>query len=144
AVGPWGDAGRQYDAVHARAHDLLTSRAVRAAFDLGREPARVRDRYGRHPFGQGLLLALRLVEAGSVLVQVNWHNDGSDIKSPFWDTHKDNFNALKNKLLPPLDESLSALLDDLHQRGLLASTLVLVMGEFGRTPRVGQVVMNGA
>jgi uncharacterized protein (DUF1501 family) len=89
-------------------------------------------------------VARRLVEAGSVLVQLNWHNDGSDLKSPFWDTHKDNFNTLKNKLLPPLDESLSALLEDLHQRGLLDSTLVLVMGEFGRTPRIGQVVMNGA
>jgi uncharacterized protein (DUF1501 family) len=91
-----------------------------------------------------ICVARRLVEAGSLLVQVNWHNDGSDVKSPFWDTHKDNFNTLKHKLLPPLDEALSALLDDLHQRGLLESTLVLVMGEFGRTPRIGQVVMNAA
>ncbi len=144
AVARWGDAGRQYDAVHARAHDLLTSRAVRAAFDLAREPARLRDRYGRHPFGQGLLLARRLVEAGTTLVQVNWHNDGSDVKSPFWDTHRDNFNTLKQRLLPPADEGLSALLEDLRERGLLESTLVLVMGEFGRTPRIGQVVMNAA
>jgi uncharacterized protein (DUF1501 family) len=89
-------------------------------------------------------LARRLVEAGTRLVQVNWHNDGSDVKSPFWDTHKDNFNTLKNKLLPPADAGLSALLEDLHGRGLLETTLVLVMGEFGRTPRIGQVIMNGA
>ena len=143
-IGRWAEAAREYDTVQTRAYDLLGSRAVRAAFDLGREPTRLRDRYGRHPFGQGLLVARRLVEAGSMLVQVNWHDDGSDVKSPFWDTHKDNFNSLKNKLLPPLDESVSALLDDLDQRGLLESTLVLVMGEFGRTPRIGQVVMNGA
>src|SRR6185312_2049393 len=86
----------------------------------------------------------RLVEAGSVLVQVNWHNDGSDVKSPFWDTHKDNFNTLKSRLLPPVDIGLSALLEDLHGRGRLADTLVLVMGEFGRTPRIGQVIMNDA
>jgi hypothetical protein len=143
-IARWAETAREYDAMQGRAYNLLSSRAVRTAFDLEREPTRLRDRYGRHPFGQGLVVARRLVEAGSVLVQVNWHNDGSDVKSPFWDTHKDNFNTLKHKLLPPLDESLSALLDDLHQRGLLDSTMVLVMGEFGRTPRIGQVVMNGA
>src|SRR5207253_5822666 len=66
------------------------------------------------------------------------------LKSPFWDTHKDNFNRLKRDLLPPVDAGLSAFLEELHARGLLESTLVLVMGEFGRTPRIGQVVMNGA
>src|SRR5262249_16927678 len=80
----------------------------------------------------------------STLVQVNWHKDSIDIKSPFWDTHKDNFNSLKKRLLPPLDVGLSALLEDLHARGLLESTLVVVMGEFGRTPRIGQIVMNDA
>ena len=73
-----------------------------------------------------------------------WPHGGSDVKSPFWDTHQDNFNRLKTSLLPPLDEGLSALLQDLHLRGLFESTLVLVMGEFGRTPRIGQVVANGA
>jgi hypothetical protein len=91
-----------------------------------------------------LLVARRLIEAGSILVQINWHNDGSDVKSPFWDTHKDNFNTLKNRLLPPADVAISALLQDLAMRGLLESTLVLVMGEFGRTPRIGQVIMNAA
>jgi hypothetical protein len=143
-IAAWGDQGRHYDAMHRRARSLVSSPAVRSAFDLRREPERLRDCYGRHAFGQGLLLARRLVEAGSMLVQVNWHNDGSDVKSPFWDTHKDNFNSLKNRLLPPLDTSVSALLEDLHARGLLDSTLVVVMGEFGRTPRIGQVVMNGA
>jgi hypothetical protein len=143
-IARWAERGQEYSVVQARAYDLLSSRAVRTAFDLEREPARVRDRYGRHPFGQGLLVARRLVEAGTLLVQVNWHEDGSDVKSPFWDTHRDNFKSLKHKLLPPLDEGLSALLDDLHHRGLLKSTLVLVMGEFGRTPRIGQVVMNAA
>ena len=143
-VARWGETGSAYDAVQRRAYDLLSSRAVRTAFDLSHEEERLRDRYGRHAFGQGLLLARRLVEAGTVLVQVNWHNDGSDVKSPFWDTHKDNFNTLKHKLLPPADQAISTLLEDLHARGLLESTLVLVMGEFGRTPRIGQVVMNGA
>jgi uncharacterized protein (DUF1501 family) len=143
-IGRWGETGSQYDAVQSRAYHLLSSRAVRRAFDLAQESDRLRDRYGRHPFGQGLLLSRRLIEAGSTLVQLNWHSDGSDVKSPFWDTHRDNFNALKNRLLPPVDVGLSALLQDLHERGLLESTLVLVMGEFGRTPRIGQVVMNDA
>jgi uncharacterized protein (DUF1501 family) len=143
-LGEFGEHGQVHDALHAQAYDLLGSPHVRRAFDLGLEPAALRDWYGPHPFGQGLLLARRLVEAGTTLVQVNWHNDGSDVKSPFWDTHQDNFNTLKNRLLPPVDVGLSALLVDLRERGLLASTLVLVMGEFGRTPRIGQVVMNAA
>jgi hypothetical protein len=143
-IATWGEVGAEHDARHARAYDLLSSRVVRTAFDLTLEPDRMRQRYGRHAFGQGLLLARRLVEAGTMLVQVNWHNDGSDVKSPFWDTHKDNFQRLKKALLPPVDEGLSALLEDLHNRRLLESTLVVMMGEFGRTPRIGQVVMNGA
>jgi uncharacterized protein (DUF1501 family) len=140
----FGERGEVHDAQNVQAYRLLSSRAVRRAFDLNAETSALRDRYGRHPFGQGLLLARRLVEAGTTLVQVNWHNDGSDVKSPFWDTHKDNFNTLKRSLLPPVDIGLAALLDDLHSRGLLDTTLVLMMGEFGRTPRIGQVVMNAA
>jgi uncharacterized protein (DUF1501 family) len=143
-LGEFGEHGQVHDALHAQAYDLLGSPLARRAFDLRLEPLALRDRYGAHPFGQGLLLARRLVEAGTTLVQVNWHNDGSDVKSPFWDTHQDNFGTLKHRLLPPMDVGLSALLVDLHERDLLASTLVLVMGEFGRTPRIGQVVMNGA
>ena len=140
----WGEAGQAYDAMHAQAYSLVSSSTIRRAFDLKQESGALRDRYGRHPFGQGLLLARRLVEAGTTFVQVNWHNDGSDVKSPFWDTHKDNFNTLRQRLLPPADVGLSAFLEDMHARGLLVNTLVLVMGEFGRTPRIGQVVMNAA
>ena len=143
-IARWGEISAAHDTMNARAYELLSSQAVRQAFDLSQEPERVRERYGRHPLGQALLLARRLVQAGTSLVQINWHNDGSNVKSPFWDTHKDNFNRLKRDLLPPVDAGLSAFLEDLQARGLLASTLVLVMGEFGRTPRIGQVVMNGA
>ena len=108
--------------MHAQAYHLVSSRAVRRALDLTQEPERTRYHYGRHPFGQGLLLARRLIEAGTTLVQLNWHDDKSDVKSPFWDTHKDNFNALKHQLLPPVDVGLSAFLEDLDVRGLLAST----------------------
>ena len=143
-LGSLSDADGVHEILRDRAYSLLSSPEVRRSFRLNDEPARLRDRYGRHPFGQGLLLARRLIEAGTRLVQVNWHDDGRDVKSPFWDTHKNNFNTLKEHLLPPLDMSLSALLEDLRDRGLLETTLVLVMGEFGRTPRIGQVVMNAA
>src|SRR5262249_58421580 len=139
-----GETGHTRDELARQAYALVGSERVRKAFQLDQEPQWLRERYGRHPFGQGLLLGRRLVEAGSRLVQVNWHADGSDVKSPFWDTHKDNFTSLKDRLLPPADVGLAALLDDLDGRGLLAETLVVVMGEFGRTPRVGQVVMNAA
>ncbi|MFO0952570.1 MAG: DUF1501 domain-containing protein [Isosphaeraceae bacterium] len=140
----WGETDRDYDSLHRRAYAMATSPSVRRAFRLEEEPMLLRESYGSHPFGQGLLLARRLVEAGVTLVQVNWHNDGSDVKSPFWDTHKDNFRSLRERLLPPVDIGLSTLFDDMAARGLLDETLVLVMGEFGRTPRIGQVVMNAA
>ncbi|HSG72745.1 MAG TPA: DUF1501 domain-containing protein [Planctomycetaceae bacterium] len=113
------------------AFGLLTSPDVRRAFELGAEPDAVRDRYGRNTHGQCVLLARRLVEAGVSLVSVNWHNDGQN----FWDTHGNNFPRLKNDLIPPADRALSALLEDLSQRGLLDETLVCWVGEFGRTPR---------
>src|SRR5262249_19526737 len=117
-----------------RALRLLTSPAVKQAFDLGRESDVMRDRYGCNTLGQALLLARRLVEAGVKLVTVC---SGFNGKTPqdAWDTHKNNFRDLKHKLLPPLDRGLSALLDDLAQRGLTRRTLLLVMGEFGRTPK---------
>ena len=120
-----------------RAVDLLTSPAVKRAFDLGREPAPLCERYGKNTLGQSLLLARRLVEAGVKLVTVC---SGFDGKTPqdAWDTHTDNFRKLKEQLLPPLDRGLSALLDDLGQRGLAKRTLLLVMGEFGRTPRINK------
>lgn len=125
--------GRIRDQYHARAYDLVTSPAARQAFDLNRESDRTRTRYGFSPFGQGCLLARRLVEAGVKLVTVNWARDDA-----FWDTHSDNFNQLKNKLLPPFDQAYAALLDDLAQRGLLEETLVVCLGEFGRTPKINK------
>ncbi|GAC1466224.1 MAG: DUF1501 domain-containing protein [Isosphaeraceae bacterium] len=129
---------------YARAYDLLTDRQALGAFDLDREDPKVRDRYGRHPHGQTVLMARRLVEAGVPLVTVFWPNDGLTNVSVYWDTHNRNFIDLKTRLMPPADQALSALLDDLGARGLLDSTLVVWTGEFGRTPRVGQAVVGGA
>ena len=122
---------QEFGAYHRQAFGLVTSAAARRAFELSREPAAVRDRYGRSAFGQGCLLARRLVEAGVGLVTVNWARDDA-----FWDTHANNFADLKSKLLPPFDLAFSALLEDLDQRGLLDETLVVCLGEFGRSPKV--------
>jgi uncharacterized protein (DUF1501 family) len=120
-----------------RAVKLLTSPAVRQAFDLGREPDVMRERYGRNTLGQSCLLARRLVEAGVKLVTVC---SGFNGKTPqdAWDTHSDNFRKLKEQLLPPMDRAVAALLDDLGQRGLDRRTLLVVMGEFGRTPKINK------
>lgn len=125
-----------------QAFALLTSAATRRAFDLRAEPAAAREQYGRHKYGQSLLLARRLVEAGVRLVTVYW---GGRVNNPVphWDTHANNNRRLRDELLPPFDQCFSAFLDDLAQRGLLDSTLVVCMGEFGRTPRFGQFTGNG-
>lgn len=115
-----------------RALDLLTSPHVREAFDLSSEPEPVRDRYGRNTHGQSVLMARRLVEHGVPYVSVNWHNDGRN----FWDTHGNNFNRLKDDLIPPADMALTALLEDLEQRNMLEETLVVWVGEFGRRPLI--------
>jgi uncharacterized protein (DUF1501 family) len=115
------------DRFRERAFDLITSPAAKKAVALDEEPQKLRDRYGKHAFGQSCLLARRLIEAGVRFVTVT--NGG-------WDTHQNNFIRLKTELLPRLDQAYSALLEDLSQRGLLENTLVLAMGEFGRTPRV--------
>jgi hypothetical protein len=115
-----------------RAFGLLSSNNSRKAFDLSQEPDAVRDRYGRNIHGQCVLLARRLIEHGVPLVSVNWHNDGRN----FWDTHGSNFSRLKNELIPPADQALSALLEDLSQRGLLDDTIVAWVGEFGRRPQI--------
>lgn len=130
-------AAARFDAARAQAFDLVRSPAARAAFDLDREPPRVRDRYGRHKFGQSVLLARRLVEAGVTLVQVNWPRESGDTTSnaPLWDTHAKNAERLKTALMPPWDQAFSALLEDLTDRGMLGETLVVCVGEFGRTPR---------
>jgi hypothetical protein len=114
-----------------QALSMLLSGKVARALDLDKEDPKMRDRYGRHMFGQSLLVAKRLVEAGVPIVQVNMGRVQN------WDTHSGNFRRLKNELLPPLDRGLSSLLDDLALSGKLDETLVVVTGEFGRTPRVG-------
>ena len=114
-----------------RAVSMLSASRISQAFSIDRESPRVRDTYGRHPFGQSLLLARRLVEAGVPIVQANMGQMNN------WDTHTNNFKQLKDRLLPPLDRGVSALLDDLETRGLLDETLVVMVGEFGRTPKLG-------
>jgi hypothetical protein len=125
-----------------RAFRLLTSDATRRAFHIGAESTRLRERYGRHKYGQSLLLARRLVEAGVRLVTVYWGGRVNN-PDPHWDTHFNNNRRLKVELLPPFDQCFSAFLEDLDARGLLRSTLVICMGEFGRTPRFGQFTGNG-
>lgn len=123
-------AGRDLSDQQEVAFSLLTQRRVAQAFDIGKERAETRNRYGRHQFGQSLLTARRLVEVGVPVVQVNM----GIVQT--WDTHVANFAKLKDRLLPPLDAGVSALLDDLSDLGLLQRTLVVMAGEFGRTPRI--------
>jgi hypothetical protein len=115
------------DAFYQKAYDLITAPHAKRAFELGLEDPRLRDRYGRHALGQGCLMARRLVEAGARFVTVT---DGG------WDTHQNNFDSLRKRLLPRLDSALSALLEDLQGRGLLDRTLVVCLSDFGRTPKV--------
>jgi uncharacterized protein (DUF1501 family) len=149
-----GSAVDGLDAHYRKAFALISSAEARRAFDLSREPAGVRERYGLDPdnprtkearqfgglphFGQCLLLSRRLVEAGVRVVTVC---TGARYDQA-WDTHRQHFPLLKRSLLPMFDRGSSALLEDLHQRGLLDETLVVAMGEFGRTPRVGQITSS--
>ena len=127
-----------YDRVQQRAFTLLTSAKARAAFDLGAEDPRLVDRYGRTLFGHSSLIARRLVEAGVRFVNVTWDLfwDRVQVDYDAWDTHTRNFPILKENKLPHLDQTYTALLEDLDARGLLDETLVVVMSEMGRTPRV--------
>ena len=127
----------RYHTDSQQAFDLLRSPKARRAFNLDLEPPAVRDRYGRCRFGQSVLLARRLVEAGVALVQVNWTRAANDSDlNPVWDTHTKNTERLKTALMPVMDQAYSALLEDLGQRGLLDETLVVWMGEFGRSPKI--------
>ena len=120
------------DQFSERAYSLMTSSAAQASFRMNDEPAAVREKYGRTTIGQSLLLARRLVEAGVSFVTFNDRGTG-----PLgWDTHAQNFPTIKNTLAPPLDKGVAALIEDLTERGLMESTLVLMMGEFGRTPKI--------
>jgi hypothetical protein len=131
-----------YTGKRKMAFDLLTSARVRAAFDLSREPDRLRERYGRTLFGTSTLLARRLVERGVRFVNVSWDNFRERFEFPpsnqVWDTHERNFPILRENHLPNLDQTYSALLADLEQRGLLDETLVVLMGEMGRTPTINK------
>jgi hypothetical protein len=127
-------AVRSFGSHFDRAVDLLSSPQARQAFDPRREPMRVRERYGHHLTGRSILIARRLVEAGVPLVTVVC--GGQNAGEPHaWDTHADNYTRLQNVLLPPLDQGASALLEDLAHRGMLDETLVVIAGEFGRTPQ---------
>ena len=132
---------RQLSEVQNRAFSLATSSAVRAAFDLSKEPEALRERYGKHTFGQSLLLARRLAAAGVTFLQVNLGGLNH------WDFHDKETDALKREV-PKFDQSVSALLEDLHQRGMLDETLVVIMSEMGRNPVIGKPVTgsvdNGA
>lgn len=144
---------RGADILQRRAFDLIAQPEIRKAFDLESEDPKIRDRYGRNPFGQGLLLARRLALAGVSLVTLYWPdrvepeafiNNGvrDKVAVAAWDTHGShvgatpNFPTLKDKNLPPLDQASAALLDDLEQQGALDETLIVWMGEFGRSPRI--------
>jgi hypothetical protein len=116
----------------SKALDLLASPKVRDAFELAQESKETRERYGRNIHGQSVLLGRRLLEHGVPLVNINWHDDGKN----FWDTHGNNFNRLKDDLIPPADRALTALLTDLSDRGMLEDTLVCWVGEFGRKPEI--------
>lgn len=118
-----------------RAFELLTSTQTQQAFRLHEEPAAVRDRYGRNIYGQSTLLARRLIEAGTRLVTVSWAPDANAT----WDTHGGNFAKLRGELLPQLDLAASSLVEDLQDRGLLERTVVAILGDFGRSPKI-----NGA
>lgn len=121
-----GDPVNSLDEYYEQGYDLMNSREAQAAFDIASEPEKTREKYGRNSFGQRMLLARRLVEAGVPFVTI--YNGG-------WDHHVDIFNRLKSQL-PPLDLGVATLIEDLEQRGMLDNTLVVVLGEFGRTPKI--------
>jgi uncharacterized protein (DUF1501 family) len=126
----------EYDTYKQQTLDLISGVKARLAFDMAREPDRVRDRYGRTKQGQCVLLARRLVEAGVSLVQVNWASlDKKLPNSGGWDTHEKHNESLKSWLMPIQDQTYSALIEDLDARGLLDETLVCSVAEFGHTPR---------
>jgi hypothetical protein len=126
-------ATENFDRFRQGAVSMLTDRRTRQALDVTNADPKIQDRYGRNAFGWSLLMARRLVEAGVNLVQVNLGNNET------WDTHGNAFPHLKEKLFPPTDRALSALLDDLNDSGLLDSTLIVMAGEFGRTPKISRL-----
>jgi len=135
------EAGRGLDRHRALALDLVGSPKVRAALDVGREPRGVRESYGMMLFGQACLAARRLVEAGSRFVSVFWDEYG--LAGSAWDTHWEHYPRMRNELCPGFDRGFAGLITDLDQRGLLDETLVLVLSEHGRTPKIQNVKGGG-
>jgi len=139
---------RAFSAQRERAFSLLSSSQTHRAFDLSQEPRRLRDRYGETVNGMSLLLARRLVEAGVPFITVFWRGDPDRLNKKCasgggWDTHGNNFNCLKEDLLPEFDRAFSALVEDLADRGLLPTTLLLVTSEMGRQPKIGDPRSGG-
>jgi uncharacterized protein (DUF1501 family) len=138
---------RKWSQLQARAFSLLASSGATAAFDVSQEPLKLRERYGQTVNGMSLLLARRLVEAGVPFITVFWMENlkiANKCKSAGgWDTHGNNFNCLSEHLLPEFDRGFSALVEDLHLRGLLDETLLLVTSEMGRTPKIGDIRSGG-
>jgi hypothetical protein len=128
----------QLDRLYQRAFELITSREAQLAFDLSREPLRVREKYGLNPWGRGSLLARRLVEAGVTFVTVNHYEADVD----WWDDHYTIEKNLRRRL-PPFDQALAALIEDLYARGLSERVLLVAMGEFGRAPRIDKLAGRG-
>lgn len=133
---------RAFGEYYEQALTLLSTGRCKQAFDLSQEDPALRERYGRNVVGQSTLLGRRLVEAGVPFVTV--YSPVANVDDPSWDTHQNNFPRLKNDLLPPADRALSALLADMHDRGLLDETLVIWAGEFGRTPEIGVIRSNNS
>ena len=140
ATGQRGQAAATFGRHMRHAFEVLLSGPARGAFELDRENDSLRDLYGRNKFGQSLLLARRLVESGVRFVQVNWPREPGDLSvgNPVWDTHFDNTGRCRDTLCPPFDLGFSTFIDDLDQRGLLEDTLVVVLGDFGRTPKINK------
>lgn len=131
-LGPGRSAMDGMNGFHRRALGLLASERTQEALRISSEVAPVRERYGRNIYGQSVLLARRLIEAGTRMVTVSWAPDANAT----WDTHGGNFTKLKSTLLPQFDAACSSLVEDLVERGLLDRTLVVVLGDFGRSPRI--------
>ncbi len=131
-AGPGRSAQDSMDRFQQRALDLLTSETTQQAFRLSAEPDKVRDAYGRNIYGQSVLLARRMIEAGTRLVTISWAPDANAT----WDTHGGNFKKLKEVLLPQFDAACTSLITDLADRGMLDRTVVAVLGDFGRTPKI--------
>jgi hypothetical protein len=130
--GPAADAYEVMNDFQRRAFNMLSSGTTARAFQIDQEPASARDAYGRNIYGQSLLLARRLIEAGTRVVTMSWAPDANAT----WDTHGDNFNRLRNTLLPQFDAAASSLIGELAERGMLERTIVAILGDFGRTPRI--------